>query len=79
MDNKVLEFIDTFVGYRGEDKQGIIHSLSKHGYCWHYYFALILKSVFNRGELYLTAPFGRTVWKDVDGVAYDISGYMKAM
>lgn len=42
------------------------------GYCWH--FANMLKTTFNRGEVCWTAPFSHFVWRDIDGVCYDIEG-----
>ena len=42
------------------------------GYC--YYFAMMLKAAFNRGEVYITAPYGHVVWRDIDDHYYDIEG-----
>lgn len=42
------------------------------GYC--YYFALILKDAFQRGELCHAYPYGHIVWVDTNGVSYDIEG-----
>lgn len=42
------------------------------GYC--YYFAMMLKAAFNRGEVYIAAPYGHVVWRDIDDRYYDIEG-----
>lgn len=42
------------------------------GYC--YYFAMMLKAAFNRGEVYIAAPYGHVVWRDIDDRYYDIKG-----
>ena len=42
------------------------------GYC--FYFASMLKVAFNRGEIYIVAPFGHVVWRDTDDRYYDIDG-----
>jgi len=42
------------------------------GYCWH--FATMLKSAFNRGEICWAAPLNHFVWRDIDGICYDIEG-----
>jgi len=38
------------------------------------YIALMLKGLFNRGEIVWAAPFGHIMWKDIDEVPYDIYG-----
>lgn len=42
------------------------------GYC--YYFAVMLKDAFQRGEICWCAPYGHICWVDDNGVPYDISG-----
>ena len=42
------------------------------GFCYH--FALMLKSLFNRGKICLAYPRLHIVWQDDNGVAYDING-----
>lgn len=42
------------------------------GYC--YYFAHMLKTAFNRGQVCWCAPIGHIVWVDDDGMPYDIEG-----
>ena len=72
-DTDVLKFIYQFK-QRGNigSTDNIIHDVFRHGYCWH--FAHILKSTFGRGEVCIAYPFGHFVWKDVNGVVYDIEG-----
>lgn len=49
-----------------------LRNLYMAGYC--YYFAMMLKAAFNRGEVYITAPYGHVVWRDIDDRYYDIEG-----
>ena len=42
------------------------------GYC--YFFAMILKDAFGRGEICWAAPYSHIVWVDDDGIPYDIEG-----
>ena len=49
-----------------------IYDLFAAGYC--YYFAVMLKTAFNRGEVVWHKGFGHIVWLDVDDIAYDIGG-----
>ena len=65
---EVLQFILLFLH---NVKNTVVDLFSK-GYC--YYFAEILKYNFKRGELYLAYPYEHIVWRDVDGVPYDVSG-----
>lgn len=46
--------------------------LFRTGYC--YYFAVILKDAFNRGEVCAAYPFSHFVWVDDNGIPYDIEG-----
>ena len=68
------KFINNFMdsGYASEDDMMKLREKFRNGYC--YYFATILKTAFNRGEICWTAPFGHFVWVDTDGKAYDIEG-----
>lgn len=49
-----------------------LRNLFMAGYC--YYFAMMLKAAFNRGEVYIAAPYGHVVWRDIDNRYYDIEG-----
>lgn len=49
-----------------------LRNLFMAGYC--YYFAMMLKAAFNRGEVYIAAPYGHVVWRDTDNRYYDIEG-----
>ena len=68
------KFINNFMNSNGgsDEVMEAFRTTFKCGYC--YYFATILKTAFNRGEICWTAPFGHFVWVDVDGIAYDIEG-----
>lgn len=66
-DKHVLSFID---GFREDDKS--IRQKFCAGYC--YYFAVMLKDAFHRGEICWCAPFGHISWVDDNGVPYDIGG-----
>ena len=68
--NEVEEFIETFLNKH--NLAGELETQFANGFCYH--FALMLKGLFNRGEIVWAAPFGHIMWKDVDGVSYDIYG-----
>lgn len=68
---KVLNFIANFIYYQFNNGY-VIYNQFKDAYCYH--FAQILKNTFNRGEIYITIPFGHILWKDVDELYYDING-----
>lgn len=74
----VLGFIYDFVWRKAasEEEYEMIRSLFMDGYC--YYFATMLKTAFNRGEICWCAPFGHFVWVDDNGVPYDIEGVSTA-
>lgn len=42
------------------------------GYC--YYFAVMLKAAFNRGQIVWCAPYWHIAWQDENDVVYDIEG-----
>lgn len=63
-------FIKTACGYGVE--WDALRNLYMAGYC--YYFAMMLKAAFNRGEVYIAAPYGHVVWRDIDDHYYDIEG-----
>lgn len=72
--NEVLTFIDNFImmaSTQNIDEQSFM-SVFRSGYC--YYFANMLKEAFGRGEVYITAPLGHIVWRDIDNRYYDIEG-----
>lgn len=69
----VVSFISNFLNHT-KDKTAIsiLQQQFAAGYC--YYFAVMLKSAFNRGEVCWCAPYGHLCWVDDDGVPYDIYG-----
>lgn len=70
--SQVLEFINKFITKQKDIKsREVIYNQFRNGYC--YYFAIILKNAFNRGEICIAYPFGHIVWID-DGIPYDIGG-----
>lgn len=68
--NEVEEFIETFLNKH--NLAGELETQFANGFCYH--FALMLKGLFNRGEIVWAAPFGHIMWKDIDEVPYDIYG-----
>lgn len=66
-DKEVLTFIDDFL-----ENSDIIWKKFRAGYC--YYFAVMLKDAFQRGEICWCAPYGHICWLDDNGVPYDIEG-----
>ena len=68
--NEVEEFIETFLNKNNSPRE--LEKQFANGFCYH--FALMLKGLFNRGEIVWAAPFGHIMWKDIDGVPYDIYG-----
>lgn len=76
-DIKVFEFINRFVDNYQPDIDNnnpyeVIRKQFRAGYC--YYFAVILKDAFQRGEICWAAPYSHIVWLDVNNVPYDIEG-----
>lgn len=73
--NEVIRFIDRFYNNVGEnlDNQEVLRHQFRNGYC--YYFAVILKTAFGRGEVCWCAPFGHFCWVDTDGLPYDCEGF----
>lgn len=72
---EVAGFIDQFLTlFNTLDKNGIdiVAKVFSQGYC--YYFAIMLKDAFNRGEICMTIDHAHVVWVDDDNVAYDIHG-----
>ena len=72
--NEVTRFIDRFYENVGQDydKQEVLRYQFRNGYC--YYFAVMLKAAFSRGEVCWAAPFGHFCWVDDDGTPYDCEG-----
>lgn len=75
-DTTVLQFIADFI-YRGRDVQNAINrseniiDLFSNGYC--YYFAHMLQTAFQKGEVCWAAPFGHIIWQ-YNNIEYDIEG-----
>lgn len=71
---KVLAFIGNITEYHYPNslKQDAVYELFTSGYC--YYFALMLKDAFQRGEVCWCAPYGHICWVDDNGHPYDIYG-----
>ena len=74
----VLGFIFDFVWCKASNinEYELIRSLFMDGYC--YYFAVILKTAFNRGEICWCAPYAHFIWLDTNGIPYDIEGVSTA-
>lgn len=74
-DDEVIRFIDRFYVNAGDDveRREALRYQFRAGYC--YYFAVILKTAFKRGEICWCAPFGHFCWVDVNGYPYDCEGY----
>lgn len=71
----VMNFIEEFYNRCGENTEADKKSIRNQfmiGYC--YYFAQILKSAFNRGDVCLVVGDSHIVWLDTDGIAYDADG-----
>ena len=69
----VLNFIEGFLSHNNSyEADEILKDQFNTGYC--YYFAVILKAAFNRGEVCWCAPYGHMCWVDDDGTPYDIYG-----
>ena len=69
MNNKVISFIKQFKNVK--NKSEIEHMYSEK-YCL--YFAVILKTAFDRGTICINSTCDHIVWQDVDGICYDIFG-----
>lgn len=70
----VFKFTEDFIAHaemNGIDNKNI-RDLFMAGYCYH--FAHMLKAAFDRGEVYICAPYGHVVWRDVDNRYYDFDG-----
>lgn len=72
-DEEVLRFIYDFSVKQGYgEAEEVLYQQFASGYC--YYFAHMLQSAFNRGEVCWAAPYGHIVWVDENDIPYDISG-----
>lgn len=72
-DVEVLRFIYDFSLKQGYgEAEEVLYQQFASGYC--YYFAHMLQTAFNRGEVCWAAPYGHIVWVDENGIPYDISG-----
>lgn len=73
-DNEVIRFINRFydINNNSLDDQEVLRRQFRAGYC--YYFAVMLKTAFKRGEVCWCAPFAHMCWVDVDGTPYDCEG-----
>ena len=71
---EVCRFIADFVYCASNETRLVanIYDTFMNGYC--YYFAIMLKDAFNRGDICWCAPYGHFVWMDTDDVPYDICG-----
>ena len=70
-DKQVLYFIANFIYHGGVDADGVIYNQFRAGYCLH--FAMILKEMFQDGEVCWCAPYGHMVYMHKD-IPYDIEG-----
>lgn len=69
----VCNFIEQFLSHSNSyEAEVVLKEQFNAGYC--YYFAVILKAAFNRGEVCWCAPYGHICWVDDDGTPYDIYG-----
>lgn len=70
---EVLNFIENFLGHQKSfEADEILKNQFNAGYC--YYFAVMLKAAFNRGEVCCCVPYGHMCWVDDDNTPYDIYG-----
>ena len=69
--NEILSFIENFKSFEKTDKSTSLSDTFLYGYC--YYFALILKSRFPKGDIYYIPIYNHFVFKYEDNL-YDISG-----
>lgn len=68
----VAKFINDFRAQLGSD--GTNNLIRYYGGKHSYYFACLLKTVFNRGETVCVKGEQHIVWMDYDGYTYDING-----
>lgn len=70
-DETIIRFIYNFRYFCGKEGVDCVQNIFRNGYC--YYFALMLKDAFKKGEMCLASPFGHIVYVQ-DGIPYDIDG-----
>lgn len=70
-DKQVIDFIANFL-YANESISDSVYELFASKYC--YYFAVMLKEAFDRGDICWHRNHGHIVWRDINGIAYDIGG-----
>lgn len=70
VNKEVIEFIGNIL-FHSHDTESI-YQLFACGYC--YYFAIILKTAFNRGDIVWHKGFSHIMWRDTDNIVYDIGG-----
>ena len=64
---QVIGFINDFLGYQGDAEAAqVLQDQFRTGYCYH--FALMLKGIFDRGQVVWLAPYEQIGWQDDDGV-----------
>lgn len=68
----VSDFINWFYETASQDNCNCdnLRTLFMNGAC--YYFAVILKTAFNRGEICWCYPLSHICWVDIDGTPWDI-------
>ena len=72
-DKTVIQFItDAITSVDRKNSNDVLYDFFHAGYC--YYFALMLKEAFGRGQICWCAPYGHICWQDENGVGYDIGG-----
>lgn len=72
-DKDVIEFIANILYHNNKETgSNAIYNLFSCGYC--YYFAIMLKDAFGRGEVCWHRNHGHIVWLDETDIAYDIGG-----
>lgn len=70
-DEQVLGFIADFLWHQPSAAESMSSQFLS-GYC--YYFAVMLKTAFGRGEICWAAPYGHIAWVDDNNVPYDAGG-----
>lgn len=68
----VINYIAMFRWFGGRKNVQVITNVFTNGFC--YFFALLLKDVFARGDLVELDGFSHVLWQDTDGKVYDING-----
>lgn len=70
---QVIGFINDFLDYQGEAEAAqVLQDQFRTSYCYH--FALMLKGIFDRGQVVWLAPYAQIGWQDDDGVVYTVGG-----